>query len=438
MVPHKNLLDVVFKSNGSKVAGFDIDIRNGTLYYSLEGHDKIFKFDLNSKKTLSSLTVESPRKISVDWMTQNVYTMSRLSNGLDSIKMCNFKKGGCAVVVTLRPRQDVMSMAVDGYNKHIFYAIKQPEHFLSPRSIVFIANLDGSNKEKLYTKMAAEIVGVAIDPYKQEIYLADQHSKSIQLMRYGSIVNMARTIIRQKNAVSIPVGLSVYENEIYIVNVGQNKIVYCKLYSDGSCSDIPINLHNAEDIVVTGVTRQRRSPKDECGTNDCSVVCVPTEHSYKCLCQDGTVATEENVCPEISNDMEVYAHIQGDDGTSTHSIIGWTLFAVALIVTVVSGGYYYHQRYPSLDRHFNHNIHFQNPLSKICPASGRSSSSSNGYGRTISSASSSISNICSMFKANENGTELVLENQPRKNGVSYTNFLQKGLAFSVFTGLIKG
>ncbi|KAL5291451.1 Vgr family protein [Megaselia abdita] len=410
MMIHRDHLSVELETNSTKIAGFDIDIRREKLYYTLEDQEKIYEYDLKKRITLTSLTVSSPRKVAVDWVTENVYTMSREKNGLDSIKVCNFKKKGCATIVTLTPKQVVKSLAVDAFNKKIFYSIRQPESLVYPQSTLFVANMDGSKKEVLHAKITTEIMAIAIDSYKQEVYFADRHTKTIQSIAYKGPKNMARTLVRQKNVVSIPSGLSVYENEAYIVNVGQSKIVNCKLYGEGSCSDIPINLHNAEDIVISGASRQRLSSKDACKKNECSVVCVPAQYSHKCLCHDGSVATKDNICAKIHNDIETASQIQDEDETSVAGVIGWTIFSIILVLAAVGGGYYYHQRYRSLGRHFNDNMHFQNPLSKMWPGSGTSS----GIGSTISSATNSIANLQRVFKTNENGSEVVLETHPRR------------------------
>lgn len=65
-------LGVVWSSNGSRIAGMDVNMRNNLLYFTVEDSKALYEMNMDTKKVVYVTNIGNPRHIAVDWLTDNV------------------------------------------------------------------------------------------------------------------------------------------------------------------------------------------------------------------------------------------------------------------------------------------------------------------------------------------------------------------------------
>lgn len=348
------------------------------------------------------------------------------------IQVCSFAAKMCGAILKVKPREIIKTLTVDAYNRRLFFVVVQTQTFGSHKSRIAIANLDGSKREFLLIKEMSFITTLACDPYKKMLYYTDMHQKNLQGISYLSgKKSVPMTILQKGNIVMHPSGLTWYENQVFIVNLGAKEAIRCYLYGGRKCKAFNLNILNAEDILIDGASRQPMS-RNPCNMAKCSGMCVQTEFSYECMCGDSIVSETKycNVNNEITSSA-LLIHRENssneDPGSSHITAAVWCL--VTFLVLLVCGlGYIYYRRKKQGHRDFIRNLHFQNPLASFIPQHGNKTGTLDSGLTTIGSGSSSGTTTASFEVERErlhigssiqrflrgstssHGTEILLEN----------------------------
>ncbi|XP_055910424.1 putative vitellogenin receptor [Eupeodes corollae] len=423
-------LKVVWSVNDTKISGLDVDIERKRLFYTTEDGNGLFQFDIEKKEVSQGLVVESPTKVAVDWITGNVYVVSRMNTY--RIKVCNFGQKVCADIIKLPPTEVVRSIAVDAVGRKLFYASVLAQGFRAPQTHICIAGLDGSKHAIIATKQAL-VTALEVDTYKQELYFVDAHSRTLQSLSYRRGNDRAiKTVVRKENAIIHPSALSIHENIAFIVNTGAKEAVRCRLYGNASCQAFYLNVFNAEDIVVDSSSRQKLV-KNICDHKRCSGLCVQGPFGYECMCQDGSIVDEYFKCSKInSNEISSGLFSSEEDKeastASTAAIVWYTLLGILVIAGIVAG-YLYYAKNNQGHRNFNINMHFQNPLSRFQNSGSTQGGGTTGYSAGEEKLQFNLP-IPRLLRSSK-GSELVLDtkreaenvNSPRTAGRSSTSLL---------------
>lgn len=368
-------LRVIWSTNDARITGFDLNVRKRMAYFSTDNENILYKVDVKSGEIKDGLFVETPTKVAVDWITDNVYAISRSTRY--SIVVCSFGDKMCGLILQFGSRDTARAIAVDAYNRRLFTVIVRAPSFEVPTSEIIVTNLDGKNMETILSKSNSHVTSIACDIHKKLLYFTDAHTKTLQGISYHSTRSnrTLTTFVHSANSIRHPSGITVYENQAFIVNVGSKAVIRCNLYGTRNCKDFNLSVLNAEDILVDGLSRQpeRRNP---CAMAKCSGLCIQSALSYECMCESSFVA-EDIVCPKTSNGSTVSSPLLAktlNEPISTPSTSSpTTIILIVLLFILIASfcGYIYYRRLKQGHRDFNINLHFQNPLSTTVSKLGK-------------------------------------------------------------------
>jgi len=65
-------LGVLWQSNGSRIAGIDVNMRKNLLYFTVEDSNALYEMNLDTKKVVYVTNIGNPRHIAVEWVADNV------------------------------------------------------------------------------------------------------------------------------------------------------------------------------------------------------------------------------------------------------------------------------------------------------------------------------------------------------------------------------
>ncbi|XP_067639802.1 vitellogenin receptor Yl isoform X3 [Eurosta solidaginis] len=333
-------LRVAWAVNDTKIAGFDLNIRKREAYFTTDVENVLYKVDMEKGEVIAGLRVQTPTKVAVDWITDNVYVITRAAQY--GIHVCSFHAKMCGRIVTSLPRDTIRTLAIDALKRRLFYVTVRSHSFNLPLSEVNMVHLDGKKRETLLVKQGGYITALACDPYKRQLYFVDMHTKTLQVMDYKTKTKpIPRTIIQKGNVVMHPSGLTIYENQAFIVNIGSKEAINCQLFGARDCKAFNLNILNAEDVVVDGATRQPLAT-NPCDMAKCHGMCVQADYGYECMC--GDVIVNENVhCPKSTHNEILSSAIQQIDEyeSTSHAAITTILVLIFLIMLCAGVGIRY-------------------------------------------------------------------------------------------------
>ncbi|XP_049310082.1 putative vitellogenin receptor isoform X1 [Bactrocera dorsalis] len=371
-------LRVAWAVNDSKIAGFDLNVGKRVAYFTTDVEDVLYKVDMEKGVVMGGLYVPTPTKVAVDWITDNVYVITRSSQY--GIKVCSFSAKMCGLIAQANPRETIRALTVDALSRRLFYVTVRAQTFSTPTSVLTMSHLDGKQIVTLLLKRDSYITALACDPYKRQLYFVDMHTKTLQALDYktGS-KHMPRTIIQKGNVIMHPSGLTVYENQAYIVNIGSKEAVHCQLFGVYDCKAFNLNILNAEDVVVDGATRQPHAT-NPCNMAKCHGLCVQADYGYECMCGDNIVSEHVRCAKEYTNEIVSSALLNWSPHDEEHTSSAHTAVTIILVLLLLAMlcagfGYLYYRRYSQGHRDFNIHLHFQNPLSAFTGGSGKSTGS---------------------------------------------------------------
>lgn len=357
---------VLLQSNGSRVLSLAVDVRREALYWIDEYAPVVYRHDLAKNASFVLRNVGHPTQLAVDWITGNVYLYDVKSA---SIKLCSFERQVCVRVIKFSSQVFIKALAVDPVNHSLFYSLMHYWIFEVPHSIVYRANLDGSHQQVVVMNVS-HVTSLECDPENRMLYMTDATTKSLFKVDYeGNQVSKVNLGAQSTEALSLPIGMTLYENQLLILNMASSTVGQCKLYGDFACKLLQLNVHNSNHLLVVQESRQPMITNN-CERANCSVVCVPAELGPKCICHEGETVREGDQCPRKPNDdnetplvthplESLHEPSTSPPSDSTASTIWHVLFGLTTLTLVVGSlAYVYRRRF---QHKFNVGMHFHNP-----------------------------------------------------------------------------
>ncbi|XP_039439159.2 putative vitellogenin receptor [Culex pipiens pallens] len=357
---------VLLQSNGSRVLSLAVDVRREALYWIDEYAPVVYRHDLAKNASFVLRNVGHPTQLAVDWITGNVYLYDVKSA---SIKLCSFERQVCVRVIKFSSQVFIKALAVDPVNHSLFYSLMHYWIFEVPHSIVYRANLDGSHQQVVVMNVS-HVTSLECDPENRMLYMTDATTKSLFKVDYeGNQVTRVNLGAQSTEALSLPIGMTLYENQLLILNMASSTVGQCKLYGDFACKLLQLNVHNSNHLLVVQESRQPMITNN-CERANCSVVCVPAELGPKCICYEGETVREGDQCPRKPNDdnetplvthplESLHEPSTSPPSDSTASTIWHVLFGLTTLTLVVGSlAYVYRRRF---QHKFNVGMHFHNP-----------------------------------------------------------------------------
>ncbi|KAK4884699.1 hypothetical protein RN001_000970 [Aquatica leii] len=341
LLPRNYTLRLLYTDNVSTISGLDIQIEQNQLYFSIEKTQSLHRINLNNNYHDYITDIGYPQKLSVDWITQNVYFVNN-NFPRSSIRMCNFESKFCAHVVDAGINNNVTSIAVESLEKLLFYAAHNSYIFGTYGTFIYKCNLDGSNLEKVIKMDSNAISGMTFNTYTRTLFYIHSVGNIYKTDYDGH--NQLKIITNYTN----PSSLTMFEDHLYFYTpIGY--ISRCPLYSNyQACNSFKIHQSFTDLFVIHQSSVQPQTP-NICN-NMCTDLCVPVKDVPKCICND----EYENECQQIK--VEV-SHNASSSGSLTTIIV----ITVIIMATAIAGSiYYYIQRKHSGS--FTISMRFQNPL----------------------------------------------------------------------------
>lgn len=292
-------LDVIWSANSSssQIKGMDLNYEQQLLYFTVEDQSTLYELNLTSKRLTQVDNVGTPTKITVDWVTNNVYFIDYNTEG-SSIRVCHMRERRCIKLLTFSRNVHVKSIVVDPLNHHLFYSSIDYFSFTSTETRIFMANLDGT-QAKITVNGGYFITSFTIDPYSERVYFTDLEKRSLFSIRYDG--TKTRNIIDNSPMLLRPNIINFLEGHMVIMNIGSKTVVDCALYGDRQCKSIKVNVASVDNLIVAQKSRQPEASDNVCANNNCTTICMPSDAGAKCLCSFGiSIEPNESCSNEVS------------------------------------------------------------------------------------------------------------------------------------------
>lgn len=300
IVPYKNELHVLQYEETPKITGLDYSTKEQAIYYSIEKMGAIFKLNLRNNTRHYIKYLKNPTKLSLDWITDNIYFVEAFSAISSSIKACNIIEQKCTKIINVDTT--ISAFTVDPINQYIFYSTTYWWIYDRPKSILYKANLDGSNIHELVHEHLEYVTGITFDVNRKLIYYTDFTRNMIERVNYEGQRREPVLFGEDKDKGNVsavlnfqhPSGLNLFEDHLYFLTPG-SVLKKCRLYGKMKCVDITLHHASVENFVVDHQSRQIDLP-NTCGDHKCSYMCIHSEVGNKCLCPDGEIVQENAHC----------------------------------------------------------------------------------------------------------------------------------------------
>lgn len=267
----------------------DISVSTGYLYFSIEESGTIHRINLKNHTKHYINNVGQPQKLAVDWISQNVYFVNA-DSVYKSISLCNFDLKRCAKIIDLESHGAVSALAVDAFNKYLFYAVVNWWVFNAPNYILYKANLDGTKKTELVKLSPGHISGLAFDCNKHVLYYMDRYHGHIHMINYDASKHMYIP-----SNLTNPRELNLFEDHLYFLT-SNGHMGRCSLYGEErTCHTFKMQDYYSHLFVISQQSRQP-STANVCNHSNCSYICVPSDVEARCICEDGALVKENEEC----------------------------------------------------------------------------------------------------------------------------------------------
>lgn len=286
-------LDVVWSTNNSaQINGMDFNYEQQLLYFTVEDQSTLYELNLTTNRLSRVDNVGTPTKITVDWVTNNVYFIDHNTDG-SSIRVCHMLERRCIKLMKFEPNEQVKSLAIDPLNHRLFYSVVKYFTLSAAETKIYVANLDGT-QSKLLVSNGHFVTAMAIDPYAERVYFTDVEKHSLLSIRYDG--TKKRTEMENNAMLVRPSVISLLEGHVLVMNIGSNAIVDCALYGTKECKSIKVNVASADNLIVAQKSRQPEASGNNCEASNCTTICVPADTGAKCLCNFGATAKQGELC----------------------------------------------------------------------------------------------------------------------------------------------
>lgn len=300
-------LGEVWSSENSAIVGLDVNVEKKLIYFTMADSRTIFEYSIDSKQVTFITDIGNPKKVAVDWITNNVYFVDRQS--APSIRICHMAERICIRLLQFHQKDIVETLAVDPVNNKLFYTNLHFIVYSSPTAVIYSTNLDGTHSNVL-VHSDSHVTDIVCDPNKKILYYVELNANAVRSVNYDG--SDRRTIVKENPMVNKPISISLYEDELTILNVGTNMAAKCLVYGKKECRSYTLNAYNAENVVIVQQSRQK-PVINVCAENNCSMICVAAERGPKCLCTGGTFVDPGVQCHDITVSLYVIINCMGNN-----------------------------------------------------------------------------------------------------------------------------
>lgn len=173
------------------------------------------------------------------------------------------------------------------------------------KSIIHMAHLDGTHVTEMINKDLSHCSGLVVDYERKLLYFADQQLNKIESINYEM---SHRSVILQNSSYAIkPLGLELFEDEIYFLVSGTPKIVRCELSDNKKCFFGNLRTYGVKVFKIDQQSKQKKV-QDLCSSKNCTHLCVQGEISGQCLCSDGKAVDDHEICTNDQVNVNHYHH----------------------------------------------------------------------------------------------------------------------------------
>nr|BAE93218.1 vitellogenin receptor [Rhyparobia maderae] len=357
---------VAYPDNDFQVTGLDADSQLGMVYWSVGAANAIFSMSLIGGKKTQMKGIGNPADIAVDWITHNVYYIDK--DAIQTIKVCNLDDQLHAKVMDVSNGFSASRLAVDPFHGFLFWVEVNKWRIDVPASVLLRADMNGENRMEVASDHMMLVNGIALDFIRKKIYIADEHTNTIECMSYSG---SDRHLIVSSEHVKHPINLALFEGTLYWLTAGTGHITSYKLYGP------PEMRFNKEQLYSYGtehftILQPSMQPlvANPCANHTCSEMCVLSPgRNPSCLCSDSTTRSMGEPCPAreeiyerssigIDTNTEVMRKKQSSEFNAKGFVVG--LVILILIAGAVLGAYYYKYGF-NKDSKFGFSMHFSNP-----------------------------------------------------------------------------
>lgn len=95
--------------------------------------------------------------------------------------------------------------------------------------------------------------------------------------------------------------MSLFEDSLYWLSKGSGELTKCDVYGEhkGACITMSLHIYDAKFLIVHHEAKQPQIP-NPCLNISCDSysICVITSEGGRCVCDDGSLASETSLCSE--------------------------------------------------------------------------------------------------------------------------------------------
>ncbi|RLU26777.1 hypothetical protein DMN91_000574 [Ooceraea biroi] len=296
-----------------------------------------------------STFVRYPSHISVDWITNNVYYVERMT--ISYIKVCNFEEMKCATVAR-RGWVHIRSLLVDPTNRWLFWSETDTQ---SENCKIFRSYMKGTQIQTIISENVGPVVGMVIDYMKSRLYWSD--------IRHGVIESSSLDgTDRQLFVKAHSLNLGIFENSLYVTE--QHGIKKCQLYGEQSCETVNIGKDQKYWHFAIMHISTRPYVTNFCEDHNCAHMCILDTSGLACMCQDGKLVGPNETCrtEDDSRMIRSSSANANSQNRSSYSTIIITFLIILLMVSTIGYCYYQKSKFKLLSTNSEvSSIRFQNP-----------------------------------------------------------------------------
>lgn len=278
----------------TKVISMDFSGIMPHLYFTVEDQSALFQLDMTSKEFKVIENIGNPRKIAVDWITQNVYVIDYNAEG-SSIRMCNMAQHLCIKLITLKSTEHIKAIAVDPIAMRLFFSYGNDFEFKNVNTTVCSTHLDGTNAALLLDR-EHYVSTMTCDPIGARLYFIDMLTHSLWSVNY--VGSDKRIVIKRNQHINRPIEINLLADSAIIMNEASNLIVECQLNGSKECYTRKPDTGAIDTGLVMDKVRQPIPEEHEnvCAEMYCKTICVATKRGGKCICENGVGVQPNETC----------------------------------------------------------------------------------------------------------------------------------------------
>ncbi|KAF5291298.1 hypothetical protein FQA39_LY03449 [Lamprigera yunnana] len=348
--PRNFTLRLLHSDNLATITGLAVIVAHNYVYFSIEESGTLHRLNLNNNSRDYISDIGKPQKLTVDWITQNVYYVNKESR--TKIRMCNFEKQTCCTIVDIGVKSDITALVVDSVNTYLFYAVHNMLSFGgSYTTVIYKCNLDGSDLSTLVQLDSAVISGLTLNTYTNMLYYIHSTGDVHKIDYTGHNDIKIITNLTQ------PSTAATFEDHLYFYTpIGY--MTRCPLYkSYRTC--VNYKLHQSfTDLFVIYQSSTQPQTSDVC-ENTCTSLCVPKQDSPTCIRSE----KDNSQCEKVT---VVQGNSDGSHKESNSKVTTIVLIVLVAVTAIATGSYYYLQKKQKGTFHIS--MRFQNPIYGRPPA----------------------------------------------------------------------